>query len=261
MERNSLRGPGYRVTNASMFKRVRLGGTRALEFRVEAVNLFNNVNLGNPNTEIGSPGKPAAQCRSHQLDGVRQRGSAAELPVRGEVPVLAGAVLPCVVGGARQHRHHARGTCAGASRGPRAIPHRPQYNPGVRCCRCVRRAPLPRASPGILTIPAPPTGVDHPGPRPWFATASVCSKPNELDEAYARFTEAVARNPSLATAHYFLGFVLEASARPRGSGEGIRAGSRDRPEDGGGPRSARLRARPSRAIPTRLSRDSSTPCR
>jgi hypothetical protein len=56
MERNSLRGPGYRVTNASMFKRVSLGGTRALEFRVEAVNLFNNVNLGNPDTEIGSPG-------------------------------------------------------------------------------------------------------------------------------------------------------------------------------------------------------------
>ncbi len=58
MERNSLRGPGYRVTNASMFKRVSVGGTRALEFRVEAVNLFNNVNLGNPNTEIGSPGSP-----------------------------------------------------------------------------------------------------------------------------------------------------------------------------------------------------------
>jgi hypothetical protein len=58
MERNSLRGPGYRVTNASMFKRVSIGGARALEFRVEAVNLFNNVNLGNPNTEIGSPGSP-----------------------------------------------------------------------------------------------------------------------------------------------------------------------------------------------------------
>jgi hypothetical protein len=58
MERMSLRGPGYRVTNASMFKRVSVGGTRALEFRIEAVNLFNNVNLGNPDTEIGSPGSP-----------------------------------------------------------------------------------------------------------------------------------------------------------------------------------------------------------
>jgi hypothetical protein len=55
MERNSLRGPGYRRTDASLFKRVNMG-TRALEFRIEAVNLFNNVNLGNPDTEIGSPG-------------------------------------------------------------------------------------------------------------------------------------------------------------------------------------------------------------
>jgi outer membrane receptor protein involved in Fe transport len=56
MERNSLRGPGYRRTDASIFKHVRLGGNRDLEFRIEAVNLFNNVNLGNPDTQIGSPG-------------------------------------------------------------------------------------------------------------------------------------------------------------------------------------------------------------
>jgi hypothetical protein len=56
MKRNSLRGPGYRRTDASVFKDVRLGGTRHLEFRAEVVNLFNNVNLGNPDTEIGSPG-------------------------------------------------------------------------------------------------------------------------------------------------------------------------------------------------------------
>jgi hypothetical protein len=56
LERNALRGPGYRRTDASLFKRVTVGGTRALEFRIEAVNLFNNVNLGNPDSEIGSPG-------------------------------------------------------------------------------------------------------------------------------------------------------------------------------------------------------------
>jgi outer membrane receptor protein involved in Fe transport len=56
MKRNSLRGPGYRRTDASIFKRVQLGGTKDLEFRIEAVNLFNNVNLGNPDTEIGTPG-------------------------------------------------------------------------------------------------------------------------------------------------------------------------------------------------------------
>jgi hypothetical protein len=56
MKRNSLRGPGYRRTDASIFKHVRIGGTRLLQFRIEVVNLFNNVNLGNPDTEIGTPG-------------------------------------------------------------------------------------------------------------------------------------------------------------------------------------------------------------
>ena len=56
MERNSLRGPGYWRTDASMFKHVRFGGTKQLEIRIEAVNLFNHVNLGNPNSEVGVPG-------------------------------------------------------------------------------------------------------------------------------------------------------------------------------------------------------------
>ncbi len=56
MERNSLRGPGYRRTDASIFKHFRMGGNRDLELRIEAVNLFNNVNLGNPDSEIGTPG-------------------------------------------------------------------------------------------------------------------------------------------------------------------------------------------------------------
>jgi hypothetical protein len=58
MERNALRGPGYRRTDASLFKHFRLGGTRNLELRIEAVNLFNNVNLGNPDSEIGTPTDP-----------------------------------------------------------------------------------------------------------------------------------------------------------------------------------------------------------
>jgi outer membrane receptor protein involved in Fe transport len=56
MKRHALRGPGYRRTDASIFKHVRVGGTRDLEFRIEVVNLFNNVNLGNPDSQIGSPG-------------------------------------------------------------------------------------------------------------------------------------------------------------------------------------------------------------
>jgi hypothetical protein len=56
MKRNALRGPGYWRTDASIFKHFRLNGARLLEVRAEAVNLFNNVNLGNPDSEVGVPG-------------------------------------------------------------------------------------------------------------------------------------------------------------------------------------------------------------
>jgi hypothetical protein len=55
LERFALRGPGYRRTNASVFKNVRFG-TRYLQVRIEVVNLFNNVNLGNPDGDVGVPG-------------------------------------------------------------------------------------------------------------------------------------------------------------------------------------------------------------
>jgi hypothetical protein len=58
MERNALRGPGYWRVDASLFKHFDVGGTRSLEARIEAVNLFNNVNLGNPDSEVGVPGNP-----------------------------------------------------------------------------------------------------------------------------------------------------------------------------------------------------------
>ncbi|MGE0131791.1 MAG: TonB-dependent receptor [Blastocatellales bacterium] len=53
-ERNALRGPGYWRTDASLFKKFRLAETRELEFRVESVNVFNHVNLGNPDSFVGS---------------------------------------------------------------------------------------------------------------------------------------------------------------------------------------------------------------
>jgi len=56
LERNALRGPGYWRVDASIFKHVGLGEDRQLELRIEIVNLFNHVNLGNPNSEIGVPG-------------------------------------------------------------------------------------------------------------------------------------------------------------------------------------------------------------
>jgi hypothetical protein len=56
LERNALRGPGYWRVDASFFKHIRFADTRNIELRVEVVNLFNHVNLGNPDSEIGVPG-------------------------------------------------------------------------------------------------------------------------------------------------------------------------------------------------------------
>ena len=56
LPRNALTGPGYWRTDASLFKRFSFATGQAIEFRIEAVNVFNHVNLGNPDSEIGVPG-------------------------------------------------------------------------------------------------------------------------------------------------------------------------------------------------------------
>jgi hypothetical protein len=54
LERNALNGPGYWRVDASLFKRFTFGQRYGLELRLEAVNVFNHVNLGNPDSEIGT---------------------------------------------------------------------------------------------------------------------------------------------------------------------------------------------------------------
>jgi hypothetical protein len=56
MGRNELRGPGFWNVNASLFKMFTIAGRSQLELRIEAQNVFNHVNLGNPNSEVGVPG-------------------------------------------------------------------------------------------------------------------------------------------------------------------------------------------------------------
>jgi hypothetical protein len=56
MERGSLVGPGYWNVDASLFKKFHFTDRTNLELRIEAVNVFNHVNLGNPDTGIGVPG-------------------------------------------------------------------------------------------------------------------------------------------------------------------------------------------------------------
>ena len=53
--RNMVRAPGLFQTDLALQKRFALGGTRNLEFRLEAFNAFNRVNLGAPGTTLTSP--------------------------------------------------------------------------------------------------------------------------------------------------------------------------------------------------------------
>jgi hypothetical protein len=62
LRRNALRGPGYWRTDASLFKKFQFSETKELEFRIEAVNVFNHVNLENPDSNIGNPDSPNANA-------------------------------------------------------------------------------------------------------------------------------------------------------------------------------------------------------
>lgn len=54
LERNALHGPKYFRTDASMFKRFFFTERMNLELRLEVLNLFNTVNLGQPDSFLGS---------------------------------------------------------------------------------------------------------------------------------------------------------------------------------------------------------------
>jgi outer membrane receptor protein involved in Fe transport len=58
MERNSLTGPGFWNVDASIFKHFPIKGSSTLEFRMEIVNLFNHVNLGQPDNTVGTATDP-----------------------------------------------------------------------------------------------------------------------------------------------------------------------------------------------------------
>ena len=52
---NSVRGPGSKSMNMSLFRSIVLGGDKRLELRVETFNLFNWVNYGFPAANVGNP--------------------------------------------------------------------------------------------------------------------------------------------------------------------------------------------------------------
>ena len=53
---NTVRGPGSKSMNMSLFRNIRLGGERRLELRAEVFNLFNWVNYGFPAANVSNAG-------------------------------------------------------------------------------------------------------------------------------------------------------------------------------------------------------------
>jgi hypothetical protein len=53
---NTMRGPGRKSMNMSLFKVVPIGGDRRVEFRIETFNTFNWVQWGNPGSSVSNPG-------------------------------------------------------------------------------------------------------------------------------------------------------------------------------------------------------------
>jgi len=50
--RNSLRGPQFFQTDAALVKEIAFTDRVALQFRADAFNIFNKVNLGLPNSQV-----------------------------------------------------------------------------------------------------------------------------------------------------------------------------------------------------------------
>ena len=53
--RSIVDGPGLRNVDLGVFRDINLGGRTSLQFRLEATNVFNMVNLMNPGTNFGAP--------------------------------------------------------------------------------------------------------------------------------------------------------------------------------------------------------------
>jgi outer membrane receptor protein involved in Fe transport len=53
--RDIVRGPGFNRTDLSLFKNVQIRKDHALQLRIEAFNLFNQVRFGQPGSTIGTP--------------------------------------------------------------------------------------------------------------------------------------------------------------------------------------------------------------
>ena len=73
MRANSVKGPGFWAIDLGMSKLVSLTERQRVEFRVEAFNLLNNFNWGNPNTNLrlGAVRSGHHECRYPANHAVR----------------------------------------------------------------------------------------------------------------------------------------------------------------------------------------------
>lgn len=69
LSRNAFRGPAYKTVDVSLVKDTKLAERLNLQFRAEAFNLFNRVNLYNPNGDMSSQafGKSSASFPARQI--------------------------------------------------------------------------------------------------------------------------------------------------------------------------------------------------
>ena len=67
--RNVLRGPSQFNIDLSLYKRFRIHEARSIEFRAEAFNLFNNVNLDNPVSNLAAVPASSIDANTGQIIG------------------------------------------------------------------------------------------------------------------------------------------------------------------------------------------------
>ena len=62
-----LRGPSFHSWNMGLFKNFRYGAGANVQFRIEAFNIFNQVNFDIPGTTPGITGSPSRSPQSPEL--------------------------------------------------------------------------------------------------------------------------------------------------------------------------------------------------
>ncbi len=76
LPRNAYRGPGYADVSLSFSKKFDVSQTTSAEFRIDAFNAFNRVNLSDPNMDLSSTnfGKSTSQLNTRAIQiGLRLR--------------------------------------------------------------------------------------------------------------------------------------------------------------------------------------------